>query len=712
MKFTKQKSKILSKCRERESNPATTACPDAADTERIGAAQAKMLNKINKKCAADKFDPSGAIGYTACAAIPGCSAVDQSPSAAGYVGCIECASDAMTDLVARVPSDGACGNGKPDAGEECDDGNKRNGDGCSRNCLTEAVCGNGKLELRDEECDPAATPTGCPDGLQCVTEELANECTCVPACTLDGPLPTRFSFTSKEPTGVCGCTVNSIDEMTCGNAATKINDLGCGSLFIGGGLSTVPPGSTPDGATTFAAFTGFCSGDELFIGPDPGSGIKDCSDAGCFYGPALPVRNTNKQLSACVLNTLNKPIQGTLNITTGASSLSASLSSKTFLTGDLIFSTCRGGTNSGAPCSRQTPSDCVGGICVDDVEGQCSTDGESCAVPVCEGGSRQGSPCADDSGCPGGACRRGVCTDASGTLCNTDGDCPLTETCQDDCPAGTCENLGFTVDAVQPCPTCVDGSFKPAAATCNGGPQDGEPCAVDRDCEPGACAAGVGTCNLGPNEGGACTSTNSDGLTVDCPPFESLFIATVPVTLDQLTTGTATLAAADGNFCDFRVCVGGFRDGLGCRDLEDCPRGVACQLRCQGGSDAGLACNTSDDCIQGERSGSSCGQRTGGAFQGGTTVQRILEFGTPAPGPIQIGDVKDSTIAAVFCIPRLDTCKSESGGGSKTFCTTDADCTVPGEICVGQNDVNNAADLPGPGATSLPGTFQVFGPSP
>ena len=48
-----------------------------------------------------------------------------------------------------------CGNGRLDAGEQCDDDNNENGDGCSRGCLDEdgiPECGNGIWEL-GEECD-------------------------------------------------------------------------------------------------------------------------------------------------------------------------------------------------------------------------------------------------------------------------------------------------------------------------------------------------------------------------------------------------------------------------------------------------------------------------------------------------------------------------------------------------------------------------------
>ncbi|MDY0003809.1 MAG: DUF4215 domain-containing protein [Polyangia bacterium] len=45
-----------------------------------------------------------------------------------------------------------CGNGVVDKGEQCDDGNRISGDGCSEGCLRESFCGNSLVE-RGEECD-------------------------------------------------------------------------------------------------------------------------------------------------------------------------------------------------------------------------------------------------------------------------------------------------------------------------------------------------------------------------------------------------------------------------------------------------------------------------------------------------------------------------------------------------------------------------------
>ncbi|MBM65567.1 MAG: hypothetical protein CMH55_04955 [Myxococcales bacterium] len=65
-----------------------------------------------------------------------------------------------------------CGNNVQEPGEECDDGNRRNLDGCSARCRIElgAVCGDGAVE-DDEECDDGNSTNG--DG-------------CTSDCTLEG----------------------------------------------------------------------------------------------------------------------------------------------------------------------------------------------------------------------------------------------------------------------------------------------------------------------------------------------------------------------------------------------------------------------------------------------------------------------------------------------------------------------------------------------
>jgi cysteine-rich repeat protein len=67
-------------------------------------------------------------------------------------------------------SDSECGNGDVEWGEQCDDGNLTDGDGCSSTCVT--TCGDGFL-IRGEQCD---------DG------NLANGDGCSAACELEDPV--------------------------------------------------------------------------------------------------------------------------------------------------------------------------------------------------------------------------------------------------------------------------------------------------------------------------------------------------------------------------------------------------------------------------------------------------------------------------------------------------------------------------------------------
>jgi hypothetical protein len=147
------------------------------------------------------------------------------------------------------------------------------------------------------------------------------------------------------------------------------------------------------------------------------------------------------------------------------------------------------------------------------------------------------------------------------------------------------------------------------------------------------------------------------------------------------------VADADGSFCNFGFCEGGGRAGEFCNNSAECEGGT-CQKTCQGGLDNnglpldGTPCQNDDQCA-GLTNG-YCGQNDPGAFiigdAGGATVRRIIENGQPAPVPVTVGDVKQSKLGAVFCIP-----------------------VTP------KQEINSAGSLPGPGAVALEGTFTVFG---
>ncbi len=65
----------------------------------------------------------------------------------------------LTVLFGRLSlADGVCGDGAIDSPEQCDDGNLKNGDGCTSICMVEQ-CGNGTLDTK-EQCDDGSTTDG------------------------------------------------------------------------------------------------------------------------------------------------------------------------------------------------------------------------------------------------------------------------------------------------------------------------------------------------------------------------------------------------------------------------------------------------------------------------------------------------------------------------------------------------------------------------
>jgi cysteine-rich repeat protein len=70
-------------------------------------------------------------------------------------------------------SGAVCGNENVEDVEQCDDGNRTDGDGCAADCRTEnGVCGN-RIEEADEECDDGNTAGGDGCNAQCQSEATA-----------------------------------------------------------------------------------------------------------------------------------------------------------------------------------------------------------------------------------------------------------------------------------------------------------------------------------------------------------------------------------------------------------------------------------------------------------------------------------------------------------------------------------------------------------
>jgi hypothetical protein len=257
----------------------------------------------------------------------------------------------------------------------------------------------------------------------------------------------------------------------------------------------------------------------------------------------------------------------------------------------------------------------------------------------------------------------------------------------------------LTGNPTQPCPICA---VSVGGAACSGSPAS--PC--------------TGVCDGSPNQGSACTTKNPNGLTSACPAPAAvtgasrcyrgsannntcstsancpggtcaLFIGDIAVSLNPLTTATASLSSATGIFCPGQGTTqqGAFKNDI-CRtgnsgkpcvtgtteavDAANCGAGGLCRPGtlnnyCTGGTNDGKGCVASTDC----GTGGSC-------VRAGSIVTLVREVGVTA-GALAIGTPKPITLASVFCV---------------------ASTTSP--------LVNANANLPGPGATSLVGTVTLL----
>jgi cysteine-rich repeat protein len=206
-----------------------------------------------------------------------------------------------------------CGDGNPDAGEQCDDGNNNNADGCRNTCVL-PECGDG-IQDAGEECD---------DGNNIDTDGCRNNCM-LPDCgdgvldpgeSCDGTLFGDNACESCRSDCTCcgdGSTDtgedcddgNNVDDDDCSNTCTEMQVLECrvtgganstdsgrdrGDKYHGAGQAGAPgpdfgewthhQKSGPDGKFIFHAGTA-SSPDETFIQ------VVTCSDPGfCF--PARP----------------------------------------------------------------------------------------------------------------------------------------------------------------------------------------------------------------------------------------------------------------------------------------------------------------------------------------------------------------------------------------------------------------------------------------
>jgi len=187
------------------------------------------------------------------------------------------------------------------------------------------------------------------------------------------------------------------------------------------------------------------------------------------------------------------------------------------------------------------------------------------------------------------------------------------------------------------------------------GPTDGlVPCPLCNGAGP--------TCSAGPNAGQPCVPEDSASISAanptshDCPPAASAFIGSLPIGFN-LSAGTQTATSQDlsaQQFVFFGFCGQQFSPSF-----QNPPH----------------PCTADSQCTTAPFT--RCRQRTSGAF--GQGPARTITATGAAPGCLTDGAAHPETLISVFAIP------------PSYNATVDA-----------------SADLPGPGATSLPGTTQLL----
>jgi YVTN family beta-propeller protein/cysteine-rich repeat protein len=312
-----------------------------------------------------------------------------------------------------IPPSPLCGNGLPQVGEQCDDGNGVNGDGCDNNCTTTA-CGNG-ITTASEQCD---------DG-----NFAAGDC-CSATCQHE---------TSGSP---CAADSNECTDDECDGAGACVHpDSGLGTPctpdfnpctddVCDGASSCGVPNTDPcdDGL--------FCNGADTCTGGacdghagDPCVGGTECADA-CNEASDDCFDASNTACTDDGNGCTNDECDGAGNCT-GIPN--------TDPCDDGLF--CNGADNcSGGTCSAHGTDPCQGGPeCADN----CNESLDSCSEP-------DGTPCNDsdvctiDDQCAGGACTGdsmtcgdGAVQGACGETCD-DGNAVLDDGCDEMCQLEAC----------------------------------------------------------------------------------------------------------------------------------------------------------------------------------------------------------------------------------------------------------------------------------
>jgi cysteine-rich repeat protein len=335
-----------------------------------------------------------------------------------------------------------CGDHIVNDGEQCDDGNNVNGDGCENNCTPSARCGDGIVgNTPGETCDPPGSPAG-PNGNIC-----RDNCTVCGDGVVNGGEACDDGNTNNADT----CQNNCTPSLPCSVTIAKTVAPDDGSGGVGTACDGVPDGVFVENATV--------------------------AETSCVVYQ-ICVTNTGQQTLDGNGVTVSDPVLGSVNVSFGTIAPGATVCKQA--PGVMAAPTCTGGSPAGTSCvctevEGVNTATISSAICEGTNQNACAQPGSDCsdtASVACLGpascrmtgghnfdvvdaefdengkvyttGGQIGAP--NESGCcdlpPKGKCVAGRCTGGlnGGDACVTNDDCPNDPGRNSHCPWGDWEH--------------------------------------------------------------------------------------------------------------------------------------------------------------------------------------------------------------------------------------------------------------------------------